>query len=46
VRDNTGHAIRTGRAQYLDLYSEISTGNACSGKGQLMTVILSLPKSA
>ncbi len=46
VRDNEGQLIRTGRAQYLDVYTVQSAGDACSGKGQNMTVVESLPRSA
>lgn len=46
VRDKAGRLIRTGRAQYLEVLNMPSAGNACSADGQMMTAILSLPKSA
>jgi hypothetical protein len=46
VRDQAGHVIRTGDTQLLDQMTVQSAGDACSGKGQNVTVVLSLPKSA
>jgi hypothetical protein len=41
-----GRILRTGGMQLFDVMTVQSTGDACSGKGRNMTVVLSLPKSA
>ena len=43
VRDRSGRVVRTGGARFLDQMTVQSAGSACSGRGQDITVILSLP---
>jgi hypothetical protein len=46
VREKAGRLLRTGGTQLLDQMNVTSAGDACSGKGQNVTVVLSLPASA
>jgi hypothetical protein len=46
VRTRAGHLVRTGGSQLLEIYAVQSAGDACSKRGQNVTVVLDLRRSA
>jgi hypothetical protein len=45
VRDKAGQLLRTGGTKLLNVMTVTSAGTACAGKGQNVTVVVSLPTS-